>query len=114
MSWPSLLCWPQIAFVMSLLLLASGATVGAETSPGIAGIEWWIDSPSFEADLRAFKSVVIRLRNLSGAAQTVRLRIVADAPLRSVTASEMSVTVKAGEERTALHTLYVPPETPGG
>jgi hypothetical protein len=111
MSWPSLLCWPQIAFVMSLLPLAAGAALGAETSPGI---EWQIDSPSFEANVRAFHSVVIRLRNSSGAAQTVRLRIVADAPLRSVTASEISVAVKPGEERTVLHTLYVPPETPGG
>src|SRR4030095_10519537 len=100
----------RVASVAGLLLLIlRSTTLHAEPS----GIEWSITTPSTEAGPRSFPVVAIHAQNRSGSAETLHLHIDAGS-LRCLSGADLSVELQPGEEKALLHTLYVPPGTPGG
>ena len=92
-----------------LLLILRSGTLYAEAN----GIQWSIAAPSAEAGPRSFPAVAIHAENGSGSAATLHLHI-DPGPLRCLGGAELGVELHPGEEKTLLHTLYVPPGTPGG
>ena len=100
----------RVASVAGLLLLIlRSTTLHAEPR----GIEWSITTPSTEAGPRSFPVVAIHAQNRSASAETLHLHIDAGS-LRCLSGADLSVELQPGEEKALLHTLYVPPGTPGG
>ena len=100
---------------------ASAGCVGCRAAPldpaGLhaepRGIEWSITTPSTEAGPKSFPVLAIHLQNRSSSAETLHLHIDAGS-LRCLSGVDLSVELQPGEEKALLHTLYVPPRTPGG
>jgi len=100
----------RVASVAGLLLLIlRGTTLHAEPR----GIEWSITTPFTEAKPRSFPVLAIHAKNRSGLAETLHLHIDAGS-LRCLSGVDLSAELQPGEEKALLHTLYVPPDTPGG
>ncbi|MGB8804909.1 MAG: hypothetical protein WCC93_08285, partial [Chthoniobacterales bacterium] len=100
----------RVASVAGLLLLIlRSATLHAEPR----GIEWSITTPSTEAGPKSFPVLAIHAQNRSASAETLHLHIDAGS-LRCLSGADLSVELQPGEEKALLHTLYVPPATPGG
>src|SRR6266576_3676357 len=91
------------------LFILRSTTLHAEPS----GIEWSITTPSTEAGPRSFPVLAIHAQNRSGSAETLHLHIDAGS-LRCLSGADLSIELQSGEEKGLLHTLYVPPGTPGG
>src|SRR6266571_7883559 len=89
-----------------LLLILRSTTLHAEPS----GIDWSITTPSTEAGPRSFPALAIHAKNRSGSAETLHLHIDAGS-LRCLNGADLGVELQPGEEKTLLHTLYVPPGT---
>jgi hypothetical protein len=91
------------------LLILRNTTLHAESS----GIEWSLTTPSPEAGPKSFPALAIHAQNRSGSAETLHLHIDAG-PLRCLSGADLNVELQPGEGKALLHTLYVPPGTPGG
>jgi hypothetical protein len=79
-----------------------------------ADIEWSVSAPDAEAAPKSFPTVAIRLHNRSGKVAAAAFTIAADQPLQSVSPRETTVELQPAEEKTLLHTLYVPPDAREG
>src|SRR4051812_13484453 len=79
-------------------------------------VEWSVSTPEAEVAPQSFPVVALHLRHgakdgpgTPGGAGVRRFSISVAGPVRSVSARELEVTLRRGEEKTLLHTLYVPP-----
>ncbi len=107
---------------MKILCAAAGVWLLA-TAGALAGqaMEWSISTAEPEVAPQSFPVIALHLRHAgnggpgtSGGAGVRRFEISVAGPVRSVSARELEVTLLRGEEKTLLHTLYVPPQAVGG
>jgi hypothetical protein len=107
---------------MKILCAVAGAWLLA-TAAAFAGqsMEWSVSTAEAEVAPQSFPVVALHLRHngnggpgTSGGAGVRRFAISVAGPVRSVSARELEVTLLRSEEKTLLHTLYVPPQAVGG
>jgi hypothetical protein len=86
-----------------------------------SALEWSISTPEAEVAPQSFPVIALHLSHggkggpgTPGGAGARRFTISVAGPVRSVSARELEVTLLRGEEKTLLHTLYVPPQAVGG
>ena len=82
--------------------------------PALAGIEWSVTAPQQEAAPKSFFTATLHLRNTGHEEATASVRLDAEAPLSLVSKRDAAIPLAAGAETTVLHTIYIPPGTPGG
>jgi hypothetical protein len=100
----------KIRFIgLAALLLLTFAPVCA-----FAEIEWSVNVTPQDAAPKSFPTAAIHLRNAGRQDAAITVKTEAEAPLRSISSKETTLTLAPGEETTALHTLYVPPGAAGG
>lgn len=88
------------------------ASSRAEVATG-SDIAWTIRISDTESAPKSFPTLAIQLRNRGASIASTSFEIAAAKPLQSLSARQVSVELAPGEEKTLLHTLYVPPDAPG-